>query len=115
MVLFGFIKPHLLNHIERIFYWTICYFPITFPIIIIFPFSGIGVLLEFYTHLIGDQSFILYHDNKLRIEQPYIRFIGPDPKPVIYVKEEFTCYHDTSLKFGYNDMHDHITVAVTND
>jgi hypothetical protein len=79
------------------------------------PFFGAAYGLLFYVKFIGDKEFILYNDSQIRIEQPYVRFLGPNPQPIVFVKHELTSSKDTILPFGYDDAKDKIEVIKNND
>jgi hypothetical protein len=100
---------------ERVIYKTIFFLPLIFLCFLLFPFVGIAFGLLFYVKFIGDNKFILYSDNNIRIEQPYIRFMGPDPQPILYVKKGLISYQDTTLPFSYNELKDNIEVVRRDD
>ncbi len=100
---------------ERVIYKAIFFFPLVFLCFLLVPFIGIGFGLLFYIKFIGDNKFILYSDNNIRIEQPSIRFMGPDPQPILYVKKGLISYQDTTLPFRYNELKDSIEVVRRED
>lgn len=115
MLMYGVAPKKLLKRIERIFYGIIFYSPAVFVISFVVPLIGFVFGMILYVNFIGDSSFILYNDNRIRIEKPYIRFLGPDPRPVIYVKQGLTAYKDTELPTGYDDRKDTIIVKRVSD
>lgn len=115
MAIFGLCKSDLLGKFERTIYRIIFYFPLVSLLLLLVPFIGIGVGLIFYVQFVGDNKFVLYSDNKIRIEQPFIRFMGPNPQPIVYVKQKLTSYQDTTLPIGYDDVKDTVEVKISND
>jgi hypothetical protein len=115
MSAYGLCSNHYITTFERVIYKVIFFLPLLFLLFLFVPFIGVGYGLLFYVRFIGDNNFILYSDNKIRIEQPYIRFMGPDPHPILYVKKQFTSFQDTTLPFGYDEEKDKIEVITQGD
>jgi hypothetical protein len=115
MSAFGLCSREYFRPVERAIYKIIFFLPLIFILFLFVPFIGIGSGLLFYVKFIGDNKFILYNDNKIRIEQPYIRFMGPDPPLILYVKKKLTSFQDTTLPFGYDDINDKIEVIKNAD
>ncbi len=115
MSVFGFCGKEYYGTVERTIYKIIYFLPILSLLFLLVPFIGIGLGLIFYVKFIGDKKFILYSDNKIRIEQPYVRFMGPDPQPIVYVKEKLTSFQDSTLPFSYDEENDKIEVAKHGD
>jgi len=100
---------------ERMIYKTIFFIPLIFLCFLLVPFIGIGFGLLFYVKFIGDNKFILYSDNDIRIEQPSIRFMGPNSQPIIFVKKNLISFQDTTLPWGYDEAKDKIEVTNRGD
>jgi hypothetical protein len=115
MSAFGLCNREHFGAFERAIYKMIFFLPLLFLLFLFIPFIGIGYGLIFYVKFIGDNKFILYNDNKIRIEQPYIRFMGPNPQPILYVKKKLTSFQDTTLPFGYDEAKDKIEVTKNGD
>jgi hypothetical protein len=115
MIIVGLCKTESINSIEKRIYRIIFFLPLIFVIFLLIPFVGVAYGLFFYVKFIGDKEFILYNDNQIRIEQPFVRFLGPNPQPIIFIKNELTCYKDTTLPFGYDDAKDKIDVIKNDD
>ena len=115
MIAYGLCDRSYFASFERMVYKIIFFLPLAFLLFLFIPFLGIGYGLRFYVSFIGDSKFILYNDNEIRIEQPYIRFLGPDPQPVLYVKKNLMSFQDTTLPFNYNDEKDKIVVTRRGD
>lgn len=111
MSAYGLCDKQYFTTFERAVYKIIFFLPIVFVVFLFVPFIGIAYGLVFYVKFIGDSKLILYSDDAIRIEQPYIRFLGPDPKPILYVKSKFTCFQDTTLPFSYHEETDKIEVT----
>lgn len=111
MAAFGLCKKEDFGKYERVIYKTIFFLPLVLLLFLFVPFIGIGVGLLFYVKFIGDEKFILFNDDNIRIEQPYIRFIGPDPQPVLYVKKQLIAYRDTILPIHFNESKDKMEVT----
>lgn len=111
MSAYGLCNTNNFATFERLIYKTIFFLPLIFLCFLLVPFIGIGFGLLFYVKFIGDSKFILYNDNNIRIEQPSIRFLGPDPQPILYVKRKFTSFKDTTLPFNYREEADKIEVT----
>jgi hypothetical protein len=112
---YGLCNRKYFTTIEWVIYKVIFFLPLLFLLFLFVPFIGIGFGLIFYVKFIGDNKFILYSDDKIRIEQPYIRFMGPDPQPILYVKNQFTSFQDITLQFGYHEETDKIEVIKQRD
>lgn len=115
MLMYGLTQRVFLKKLEALVYGIIFYVPLLFVVFLFVPFLGFLIALFIYTNFIGHTSFILYNDNRIRIEKPYIRFLSPDPRPVIYVKQGLTAYKDTELPTGYDDRKDAIIVKRVSD
>ena len=115
MVLFAFGDRDKLSWIESKVYGLIFYLPLCFIGFLLIPFIGIGFGLLFYVSFIGDNSFIIYSDQNIRIEKEGIEFMGPDPGLGVYVKEGVFCYRDTIFTNGYNEDKDRLSVRRIND
>jgi len=115
MSAYGLCSPKNFATLERVIYKTVFFLPLIFLCFLLVPFIGIGFGLLFYVKFIGDNKLILYSDNNIRIEQPGIRFLGPDPRPIIYVKQKLISFQDTTLLFGYNEAKDRIEVRNQGD
>jgi hypothetical protein len=107
---YGLCSRQYFTTIEWMIYKVIFFLPFLFLLFLFVPFIGIGFGLIFYVKFRGDNKFILYSDNKIRIEQPYIRFMGPDPQPILYVKDQFTSFQDITLQYSYHEETDMIEV-----
>lgn len=108
---YGLCNREYLSNLERTVYKIVFFLPLAFFVFLLVPFIGVGYGLLFYVKFIGDNKFVLYSDDKIRIEQPYIRFLGPDPQPILYVKNKLTSFQDTTLPFGYHEETDKIEVT----
>ena len=108
---YGLCNRQHLSNLERAIYKVLFFLPLVFLVFLLVPFIGIGCGLIFYVKFIGDNKFVLYSDNQIRIEQPYIRFLGPDPQPILYVKNKLTSFQDTTLPFRYHEETDKIEVT----
>ena len=115
MSTYGLCKSELLGKYERTIYKIVFYLPLIFLIFLLVPFIGIGYGLIFYVKFVGDNKFVLYSDNKIRIEQPYIRFMGPNPQPIVYIKQKLISYQNTILPIGYDDEKDTMEVKINSD
>jgi hypothetical protein len=115
MILFELGNKSIIVNFERTIYKFFFYLPLAFIPLLLIPFFGIGISLIFYVSLIGDKSMVLYSDQKIRIEQQYIRFMGPDPQLDIYVKDRFFSYQDTTVPFTFNEMTDTLSVLKLDD
>lgn len=115
MSIYGLCKNDHLRKFERTIYKFIFYLPLVSLLLLLVPFIGVGIGLIFYVKFIGDNKFVLYNDNKIRIEQPYIRFMGPNPQPIIYFKQKLISYQDYILPIGYDNEKDKIQVKLNND
>ena len=113
--LYGLCKKEFFWAYERMIYKIIFFLPLLFLIFLFVPIIGIGYGLIFYVKFIGDDKLILYNDKNIRIEQPYIRFMGPNPQPILYVKQKLISYQDTLLPIGYDDAKDTIVVKRLSD
>ena len=95
MSAYGLCNREYFTAIERTAYKVIFFLPLLFFLLFLFvPFLGIGYGLLFYVKFIGGNNFILYNDNNIRIEQSSIRFMGPNPRPILYVKKNITSFQD---------------------
>lgn len=115
MAAFGLCRREHFGTFERKVYKLAFYSPILFLLFLLVPFIGAGSGLAFYVNFIGDSKFILYNDDDIRIEQPYIRFLGPDPQPVVYILDGLMASKDTSLPFRYRVENDTLKVIKQND
>lgn len=115
MTAFGLCSREYFRTFERAIYKIIFFLPLFFVLFLFVPFIGIAYGLVFYVKFIGDNKFILYNDNEIRIEQPFIRFLGPNPQPILFVKKELTSFKDTTLPFGYDEAKDKIEVTKNSD
>jgi hypothetical protein len=115
MTALGLCRTEYLKTIEKNIYKIIFYLPLLFVIFLFIPFIGAAYGLVFYAKFIGDKTFILYNDNNIRIEQPYIRFLGPNPRPILFVKHGLTSYKDTTLPFGYDEAKDKVEISKYGD
>jgi hypothetical protein len=115
MVAHGLCNRDYFSVLERVIYKLIFFFPLLFLLFLLVPFIGIGFGLMFYAKFIGSDKFILYNDSNIRIEQPSMRFMGPDPQPVLYRKNRFSAFQDTILSFQFNEKTDKIEVTREGD
>jgi hypothetical protein len=115
MSAYGLCNSKNFTRFERVVYKTVFFLPLVFLLFLLVPFIGVGFGLLFYVKFVGDNKFILYSDKNIRIEQPAIRFMGPNPHPVIYVKKKLTSFQDTALPFGYDESKDKIEVTNRGD
>jgi hypothetical protein len=115
MTAFGLCRTEFLKPVEKGIYKIIFFLPLLFLLFLFIPVAGAAYGLIFYVKFIGDKNFILYNDNNIRIEQPYIRFLGPNPRPIVFVKNELTSYKDTTLPFRYDDSEDNVEVSKNGD
>jgi hypothetical protein len=111
MLLFGFGNKKNIYKFENLSYKILFFLPLTFIPLLIIPFIGIGIALRFHVSFIGDNSMILYSSNNIRIEQSYIRFMGPDPPIEIYTKKNLFSYKDTILPIQFNEKLDSLKVT----
>jgi hypothetical protein len=115
MSAFGFCRSEFFGTVERSIYKTIFFLPLFFLLFLCVPFIGISIGLIFHFKFIGDNKFILYSDNNIRIEQPYIRFMSRNAYPIVYAKQRLTSYQDTILSFHYNEAKDKVEVEKYGD
>ena len=115
MVLFGLGNRAALGKIERSIYKFFYFLPLAWIPFLLIPFFGFGVGIVFYVAFIGDESFIKYSDENIRIQKTGIRFLGPDSPLAIYVKDGLFAYKDTVFSTGYNAAKDSVHVRRLND
>jgi hypothetical protein len=115
MILFRFGNRSTLNKFERILYKFFFYLPLGFIPLLFIPFLGGAIALLIYVSFIGDQSFIVYTDDNIRIEIQGVRFLGPDPPLEIYVKDGLFSHKDTILRMGYDSEKDSLSVRRLNE
>lgn len=111
MLLFAFGSKSVGYKWEWLFYKIVYYLPLAFIPLLLVPFLGIGIALRVYESVIGDKSMILYSSQKVRIEQPSIRFLGPDPPITIFVKNKIFSHKVTTIPIQFNGRHDSLHVT----
>lgn len=115
MLLFAFGNREAVKGTERLIYRIIFILPLASLALLPIPFFGVGIHLKIYITLIGDPSMVLYTDEKIRVEQQFVRFMGPNPPLDIYVKDRLFSYRDTVIDCQYGDKEDSLRVSQLND
>lgn len=110
MVLYSFGDRKVFFKVEKLFYDILFFLPLTFFPLVMIPFVGGGIILLFYVAFIGDESMVLYSSDTIRIEQPYIRFMSPDPPIAVFRKDNLFSYKDTVIDIMYNEKLDSLRV-----